>query len=306
MKRVNLTAKKYVATAMAAVTAVAMLAGCGKAEQPAVVEETAETAEATVNAPFLSATEKYNEFISELSDDKYYAFADACQDYDLLLVTDGVYDNLDGNMATIDATVYGLDEAGDVVELGTVYSNGTAYPLAVYDGCLIYGGNHHMGMSFVENGNMITKLDATEEFDTSGNATYYLFDLDNQFEGEVEDDSKLMEMYELYSQATVINFFSVSGETNAAAADTQTTDAADIAGTYTYSYTEEIEGNVIEVEDSVVLNDNNTCEVSFQDTIPGVWSDGVITLDSGEEYEFTVDGDVLNLNMNGEIVSFTK
>ena len=229
IKMKALTMKKYSVVLMTAVMAASMLAGCGKADaagsakeagQNTAVEATVETSavteveatqeiqeeESNITPPYMVALEKYNEIISGLSENQYYAFADACEDYDVLLVTDGVYDNLDGNMATIDATVYGLDADGNVIEMGKVMSSGTAYPLAVYDGCLIYGGNHHVAMSFIKDGSIITKLDASEEFDTDGNATYYLFDLENQYEGEVDDDSTLMKMYEYYGEATVLNF----------------------------------------------------------------------------------------------------
>ena len=214
----NMLVRKIMAAAVVASVGVMALTGCGidvnvssetthteeTTDAPEMEEVAAEETE--VVSPFVKDLEMYDEVISKLSKDQWYTFADISKDYDILLVTDGTYDNLDGNMAAIDATLYGLDSEGKVVELGTVESNGTAYPLAVYDQCLMFGGNHHMGMIFVENGNVITKLDASETFDEEGNATYSLFDYDEHYEGPVDDDTKLKEMYEIYGEAIVLNF----------------------------------------------------------------------------------------------------
>lgn len=154
-----------------------------------------------------AALSSYDSVIAGLSEGQYYGFAAAGETCDLLLVTDGVFDNGDGTMAAIDATVYGIDAEGNVIELGSVSSAGTAYPIAVVDDCLISGSNHTMMMEYYSaNGSMMTKLYASENFDDEGNATYSVFDLDAEYEGPVDDDSRLMEMFDKYSQASVINF----------------------------------------------------------------------------------------------------
>lgn len=211
--------RKIIVTVLVGIVSVMALAGCGgnvnesadtlQTEESITVSEVASEEESGVVGPFAANLEKYDKIISQLNKDQWYAFADINKDYDVLLVTDYTYDNLDGNMAAIDATLYGLDENGDVYELGTVQSAGTAYPLSVYNQCLLYGGNHCVHMIFVEGGSMITKLYADEIFDEEGNATYSVFDYDEHFEGNVDDDTKLMEMYDIYGQATVINFTKV-------------------------------------------------------------------------------------------------
>ena len=113
--------KRIVLTLVAAVAAISLM-GCG------ITTTTTETTEETgVTSPVVKATEQYDEVISQLNSDQWYAFADINKDYDVLLVADGTYDNLDGNMVTIDATLYGLDDNGKPFELGTVQSSGTAY-----------------------------------------------------------------------------------------------------------------------------------------------------------------------------------
>lgn len=229
MKKRNVnTTKKCLAAIAIVVLSVGMLAGCGKngaevtseeqkqaiaeevTEDP--VEEVAETEEETsVTTPFLDDLEKYDSIISTLTTNQYYAFAGVCEDYDVLLVADGVYDNGDGNMAAIDATVYGIDN-GEPCYAGSVWSDGTAYPIAVYEDKLMFGGNHKMAMANVVDAAVIVQKEAYEEFDEQGNATYFLNEGDIDNIKELEDDSVLTEMYETYAQATVINFFQGEAE----------------------------------------------------------------------------------------------
>lgn len=193
--------KKLMVTFLATVLAVGMFTGCGKKTAEEVKEE-----ESSVTSPFLEDLEKYDSIISTLTTDQYYAFADVGDGYDVLLVTDGVYDNLDGNMAAIDATVYGLNN-GKPCYAGNVWSDGTAYPIAVYENMLMFGGNHSMKMANVIDASVIIQKEAYEEFDEKGNATYFLNEGDIDNIKELEDNSVLTEMFEIYGKALVINFF---------------------------------------------------------------------------------------------------
>lgn len=83
-------------------------------------------------------------------------------------------------------------------------------------------------------------------------------------------------------------------------------ETATVAGTYSHTYTEEMEGNETEITETVVLKDDNTCEVTFQDTVAGTYTEDKITLDDGSSFEYNVEGDTLNLNRDGEWVSFSK
>lgn len=83
-------------------------------------------------------------------------------------------------------------------------------------------------------------------------------------------------------------------------------ESASIAGTYTHTYTEEMEGSALEFTDTIVLNDDGTCEITMQDTVKGNWSEGKITLADGNEYEFSVEGNALNLNWDGIVLEFIK
>ena len=235
-KTKEITKKKVYLAIITATLAFGMLTGCGKKEaaatasqEPAteaVNEAATEAAEANENeeevapeenedegvaTPFLEDLEIYDSIISTITPEQYYAFAAVGDGYDVLLVADGVYDNLDGNMAAIDATVYGLVD-GEPCYAGSVWSDGTAYPLAVYEDCIMFGGNHHMAMASVKDGSVIIKKEADEVFDEQGNATYSYNEGDIDNIKEVEDDSILKEMYETYNKATVINFFQGEAE----------------------------------------------------------------------------------------------
>ena len=234
MKNENIiVTKKWSMAFLAAALSVGMLMGCGKkaasetkeepkqeavaetveevAEEP--VEETAEVEdeETSINPPFLADLEKYDSIISTLTKDQYYAFAAVGDGYDVLLVADGVYDNLDGNMAAIDATVYGLDN-GEPCYAGNVWSDGTAYPIAVYEDMLMFGGNHRMAMANVIDAAVIVQKEAYEEFDEQGNATYFLNEGDIDNIKELEENSALTDMYDKYNQAIVLNFFQGEAE----------------------------------------------------------------------------------------------
>ena len=83
-------------------------------------------------------------------------------------------------------------------------------------------------------------------------------------------------------------------------------ESASIAGTYTHTFTEEMGGSELEFTDTIVLNDDGTCEITMQDTVKGNWSEGKITLADGNEYEFSVDGNALNLDWDGIVLEFIK
>ena len=211
---------------LAATMLIGIFAGCGKKEAPVANEPALETEKAeesvepvkeeevveeveedVVATPFLADLEKYDSIISTLTEEQYYAFAGIGEDYDALLVTDGVYDYGDGIMAAIDAKVYGFGSDGKIYEAGSVWSDGTAYPIAVYENSIMFGGNHRMAMACVRDGSVIIEKEADEVFDEQGNATYSYNEGDIDNIQEVEDDSILSEMFETYKNATVINFF---------------------------------------------------------------------------------------------------
>ena len=109
----------------------------------------------------------YDTIIGYLAEDSYYAYADMDELKDALLVTtsDMVYDIGDGTMAASEATVFGYDKEGKIVEYGYVAGGGTATPLACKDSILFYGGRDYMNKVHIDEnaGEMI--IDEGEYFD---------------------------------------------------------------------------------------------------------------------------------------------
>ena len=189
--------------------ATVVFSGCGSKEADTdAADTTEETEEAEVTSPYETDQEAFDMILRHLEPGQVYAYADIDEKHDALLVASGSFDNGDGNMAAIDATIYGFDKNGELMEYGKVESSSTAYPLAVADGCLFYGGNHDMSKVYIdeENGSLITKEYASETFDEDGNASYSYMSVADGKESTPEDDSKLQAMYEEYSTAIVVNF----------------------------------------------------------------------------------------------------
>lgn len=80
----------------------------------------------------------------------------------------------------------------------------------------------------------------------------------------------------------------------------------DIAGTYVHIYEEEFDGEMLELSESVVLNEDLSCEVTFQDTISGTYNADTITLQDGGVYSYIIKGNELVLNRDGVDVEFVK
>lgn len=80
----------------------------------------------------------------------------------------------------------------------------------------------------------------------------------------------------------------------------------DYPGTYTYKFTEEIEGQEQEFNEVIVLNYDHTCEVTFQDTVTGEWHKDSMNLSDGSEYTIDVVGDELELLRDGEWYQFKR
>lgn len=136
-------------------------------------------------------------------------------DTDVILVTSGTYDNLDGNMAAIDAVIYRYDENGSVVKVGDVVCGGTAYPLAVKNNMLIAGSNTWICKYTIKNGELvITEMAAVDysKTDADGNETYYADSEDNKdFQGLTSKEAQKVydDMYADLETAEVINFSTV-------------------------------------------------------------------------------------------------
>lgn len=152
----------------------------------------------------------YEDVINSLKSGQAYAFASIAGDeYDALIVADEVYDNGDGTRIATSATLYGVDADGNLMQYGKVFSEGPTYPLSVYeDTYLLSGSKERVSKVFIDiqNGAMCTKEDASAHIGDDGKVHYFYFSLDEEFEGEVQDDSHLVQLFKEYGTATPINF----------------------------------------------------------------------------------------------------
>jgi len=134
---------------------------------------------------------------------------EAIGDTDALLVCGGAYDNMDGNMAAIDSTIYIYDKDGVPTCLGFVSSNGTAYPLAAKDGILYVAIYHGISTYTITNGELIETEAAWTEYDEDGNETYY-YSKDGGDATQVDSVDTQTALEEKYADATILNFDVIS------------------------------------------------------------------------------------------------
>ena len=167
---------------MAAVIDSLTFADYGKEQE--AQDQSADVSEAENAEPMdISGCNTFTEIVDKKLE-KGMGYANATIDgTDVLLVSSGTYDNLDGNNAAIDARIFVYKDAMPY-EIGSVASNGTAYPIAVKDGKLYTGGNHIMNRYSVKDGQTLVMESANEIFDNDGNATYSYSSDNGSLDGE--------------------------------------------------------------------------------------------------------------------------
>lgn len=82
-----------------------------------------------------------------------------------------------------------------------------------------------------------------------------------------------------------------------------------VPGTYTRTYTEELEGNDMTVTDTIVLNEDHTGTFDFQDTVPVTWTSVQLIVDgTGEQLAYTIEGDSLLVDQfnDGNWITYTR
>ncbi|MCR5556925.1 MAG: hypothetical protein K6F75_05120 [Butyrivibrio sp.] len=146
----------------------------------------------------ISKYDTFTQIVNDLKPGMGYANA-TLDGTDVLLVSTGCYD-WDGISAAIDSYVFMYNKDGAVVYLGALQSGGTANPLVMYDGKIITATHHTVAKNTVKNGKLVVVEEASETFDTDGNATYYVGSK------KVNDDTKLSEMFKEAMEGEIINF----------------------------------------------------------------------------------------------------
>ena len=158
--------------------------------------ETAVPEEESDDAPSIdiSGCDTFTQIVDKkLTDGMGYA-NETIGDQDVLLVCSGAYDDLEGHMAAIDAALFIYGDEGPV-EIGSVSSAGTAYPLCIKDGQLYAAAHHWIARYTIEGNKLVVAEEAVENFDSDGNSVY---------EGRFE------ELFGEMQEAQIINFSVVS------------------------------------------------------------------------------------------------
>ncbi len=154
----------------------------------------------------IEGCDTFTQIVDKLEDGRGYA-NETIGDADVLLVSQGTFDNLDGNEAAIDSELFIYDSEGVPAYIGSVSSGSTASPLAIKDGELYVASHHYITRYSVENGELVTLEDVREDFDADGEATYFI-------DGEEAEDqeaamARFEELFGEYGDAQVIGYSTV-------------------------------------------------------------------------------------------------
>ena len=130
-------------------------------------------------------------------------------DVDVFVVAGATYDNLDGNMAGIDATLFTYDD-GNIVELGKICSGGTAYPIATKDGYIYTASNHWVCKYVIGDDNSLKIMEkASVVYDENGNGTYFYDSEDGGDYSKIDSahaEEIMNQLYDEMGAAEIINF----------------------------------------------------------------------------------------------------
>lgn len=152
--------------------------------------------------PGSSVPERFSSVTDTLAAGKHFALANLGGE-EALLVTDYVFDDLEGHMATIIANVYAADPEGNVVDCGSVMSQGTAYPLAVKEGSLYTAGHRFIQKHTLMYGKLEEVGDILEVLDSLGEPLRYIIDGDMVC---LPGDILVNAAYDEWSGAEVLSF----------------------------------------------------------------------------------------------------
>lgn len=166
------------------------------------------------------AGNSYEDLIASLSEDQAYAFWQAEELAEpVLLVATGTYE-IDGCNAAIDCSAYCMED-GRVRLMGEICSGGTAYPLA-WDGEAIYAAGGHFVERYVPDGEgalvldnavryiaaeesyrMVRSAEVTENFTRDGDVFY---SKNGERLEEEEGEALLLKLFDVYHEAEIFDF----------------------------------------------------------------------------------------------------
>ncbi len=214
--------KKIITLLVTTVLTASIISGCGNSapeEQNAdtqAVEEAAEATEvkdtaentATDNTAAIEESQSgvYEEFIASLHAGQSYAYAPICEGEDALLVTGYTFDDLEGHIATYEATIF-IEKDGAIQKVTTVQTAGTAYPVAVAgDNSLILSSRNSIQKAYVdkENGEFIITAESSVDYSNAENGEYHNYKKDAS---DLPTDSSMYdELSEEYLNSEILSF----------------------------------------------------------------------------------------------------
>ena len=208
-----------IATALTA----SIISGCGKttvedsgagatnvesAAENDTKDTTAEAAENITDSSDSSKSNTYEELVASLHAGQSYAYAPICQGGDALLVTSYTYDDLEGHIATYEATIF-IEKDGALEKVTTVQTAGTAYPIAVAkDNSLILSNRNSIQKGYVdkETGKYVITAEASIDYTNVEAEEYHNYQKDVS---DVPTDSSVYDMLsEDYGNSEILSFTS--------------------------------------------------------------------------------------------------
>lgn len=148
----------------------------------------------------------YGNTIAGLNDQTQFALVDIGLEHDVLFVTEQSYTYDTGIEAALYCQVYySID--GSVKDLGSVESEGTAYPVSYGQGCIYTAGNHSVSKYVIDEMTYQLICEQKDEvsYDADGNVSYI-----RSYPGMDKEKSSTEKAYneamEAYSQAVPISF----------------------------------------------------------------------------------------------------
>lgn len=148
--------------------------------------------------------EIYGKTISGLEDDQLFAIIEINLPFPVLLVSSQFYDDGHGNQAALSCDVYYRID-GEVKNIGTLESLGTAYPVS-YDQTGIYTASGHEIQRYgvdVKNGSIELEEGVYEIFDKNATPVY---SKEAGGHTEVITEKEYFTVVEKYGRAEVVNF----------------------------------------------------------------------------------------------------
>lgn len=213
---------KLIKLLTATILTASIISGCGKtavedsgtgaagAENTAAADEakdtTAKSEEDNTNANDNAKANAFEDYIASLHAGQSYAYAPICQGGDALLVTSHTYDDLEGHIATFEATIF-IEKDGALEKVTTVQTAGTAYPIAVAkDNSLILSNRNSIQKAYVdkESGKYVITDESSIEYTNVEAEEYHNYQKDVS---DVPTDSSVYDaLSEDYENSEILSF----------------------------------------------------------------------------------------------------